>query len=245
MKRQDKARRRCAVNAGRWISYAAAGAATAVAASNDADGAIMYSGTVNLTYSVPGASRNINLKLLSGGHSTFARLHHSAADVVGFGGMSSSSAHAKFKVLGSFLGRVQGNVPAGHPYASKLALGAAIGSPFNASGASNTMAKGGAGAGQWTALGTGFLGFEFNAGAGLQFGWARVTMASNGHPGFGLGQNWDKMTLVDYAYGTPGQAITAGQTVVPEPASLGMLAVGALGVVALRGGKKKTPFSAS
>ena len=35
------------VNVGRWMSYAAAGAMTAMAATNDAEAAIFYSGPLN------------------------------------------------------------------------------------------------------------------------------------------------------------------------------------------------------
>ena len=34
----------CAINVGRWMSYAAAGAATAMVATNDAEATIWYSG---------------------------------------------------------------------------------------------------------------------------------------------------------------------------------------------------------
>ena len=37
----------CAVNVGRWMSYAAAGAVTAMAASNEAEATIYYSGVIN------------------------------------------------------------------------------------------------------------------------------------------------------------------------------------------------------
>jgi len=81
--------------------------------------------------------------------------------------------------------------------------------------------------GKWTAGGTGFLGFKFNNGAGVQYGWARVTLT---------GPRFYDMTLVDYAYGTVGQKIATGQeALVPEPAALSLLAAGALGVLAARG----------
>ncbi len=85
---------------------------------------------------------------------------------------------------------------------------------------------------KWSANGTGFLGFEFKIGANPeQYGWARVTM-SGGYK--------HEMKIVDYAYGTPGQAIAAGQTVpVPEPATLGMFAAGALGLLAIRGSQRR------
>jgi hypothetical protein len=79
---------------------------------------------------------------------------------------------------------------------------------------------------QWRTAGTGFLAFKFNLGAGVQYGWARVTMDS--------GTPLNNFTLVDYAYASPGQSIMTGQTAVPEAGSLGLLALGAVGLLAWR-----------
>ncbi len=43
--RRKKSRARSSIHVGRWSAYALAGAATAVAASNDADAVIYYSGS--------------------------------------------------------------------------------------------------------------------------------------------------------------------------------------------------------
>ncbi len=102
--------------------------------------------------------------------------------------------------------KVGANPPAIYPYASKLTAGANIqAAPFMAVGALaymnyevyyNARLK-------WTTTGTGFLGFKFNNGSGAQYGWARINITEA--PSF-------RFTLVDYAYGTVGQAITAGQS---------------------------------
>jgi hypothetical protein len=73
-----------------------------------------------------------------------------------------------------------------------------------------------------------FLGLRFQIPAdnSTHFGWARVSVDDD-----------LTMTLVDWAYeSTPGVGILAGA--VPEPASLGLLALGAAGVIALRRGRK-------
>ncbi len=77
--------------------------------------------------------------------------------------------------------------------------------------------------GNWRQAGTGFLGFRFNNGGGDQFGWVRVT--TNGAPG-------NTFTVVDYAWAGVGETIFAGQ--VPEPGSLGLLALGGAGLIAWR-----------
>ncbi len=48
----------CAVNASRWLSYATAGAVTALAATNDAEAGILYSGVLNTSINAgPGSNR--------------------------------------------------------------------------------------------------------------------------------------------------------------------------------------------
>jgi MYXO-CTERM domain-containing protein len=78
----------------------------------------------------------------------------------------------------------------------------------------------------------GFVGFRFDSGAGLQYGWARVRM-------MGLPENAFK--VMDYAYADPGEPIRAGQTSsevneanTPGQGSLGLLALGAVGVTLWR-----------
>ncbi len=79
---------------------------------------------------------------------------------------------------------------------------------------------------QFLTPGIGFIGFRFNGGTGIEYGWARVNMTS-GAPN-------NTFTLVDYAWANTGTPIRTGQTAVPEPGSLGLLAVGAAGLVLWR-----------
>ncbi len=105
----------------------------------------------------------------------------------------------------------------GYFYASKMPLGANIAAgPFtshNPTGGGKivTMQYPGPNAGgnsKWSNFnGTAFLGFEFQNPAGQeQYGWARITMTSTG----------TMYTIVDYAFGSPGQAIVTGQTALPH-----------------------------
>ena len=74
----------------------------------------------------------------------------------------------------------------------------------------------------------GIVGFRFDDGAGNQFGWALIT--------FDPGTD-NTFTVNEFAYATEvGEQIAAGQTTaaVPEPTSLGLLALGAVGVLANR-----------
>jgi len=69
-----------------------------------------------------------------------------------------------------------------------------------------------------------FLALEFHIGGSIHFGWAEFNV-----PSFGPG--WTA-TLEGYAYDTvAGQSLYAGQTTsVPEPGTLGLLALGTLGL---------------
>jgi hypothetical protein len=91
--------------------------------------------------------------------------------------------------------------------------------------------------GQFSDQGIGFIGFEFNGGAGVQYGWARVRMDG---PDRGYG-----FTVLDYAYADPGEPILTGQRsergaseseakTTTSSGSLGLLAFGAAGLLAWR-----------
>ncbi len=90
---------------------------------------------------------------------------------------------------------------------------------------------------QWGIPGYGFIGFRFNNGAGVQYGWARIKMSGVPHYDF---------VLLDYAYADPGERLMAGQTLentssdeqAPDQGSLGGLALGAVGLLAWRKSRK-------
>ena len=80
----------------------------------------------------------------------------------------------------------------------------------------------------------GFVGFRFNTGNGMQYGWARIKTGSD---------NSDRIhdTIKDYAWGDVGDTILTGQTHSLQaanansvPGSLGLLAFGAQGLDAWR-----------
>lgn len=80
---------------------------------------------------------------------------------------------------------------------------------------------------QWLAAGTGYVGFRFDLGGGTQYGWAEVAVdGAPGNTGF----------FSSYGYGAVGDQVLAGvrPAGVPEPGSLGMLALGGIGLLSWR-----------
>src|SRR5262249_33942556 len=67
--------------------------------------------------------------------------------------------------------------------------------------------------GVWKGRDRGFIGFRFDLGNGLQYGWARVRKMQD-----------NSFVVIDYAWGDPGDAVTAGEVqsgpVAPEEGSL-------------------------
>ena len=94
----------------------------------------------------------------------------------------------------------------------------------------------GGGFGNFQEPGRGFIGFVFNAGAGNEYGWARIKTT---------GAPWYNFILIDYAWADPGEAIQTGQKrsqgsgqAVSKSGSLGLLATGATGLKAWRQHKR-------
>ncbi len=75
---------------------------------------------------------------------------------------------------------------------------------------------------------TGFVGLSFEVDGQTNYGWIRVRVDEGGN---------NRLTLLDSAYNDMGQPISAGQ--VPEPGGLGLLAVGGVGLMALRRRRKQ------
>ncbi|MEM7453886.1 MAG: PEP-CTERM sorting domain-containing protein [Planctomycetota bacterium] len=74
---------------------------------------------------------------------------------------------------------------------------------------------------QWIDRG-GFLAFQFDVGNGSQFGWAELSLLQ--------GAPINYYRLERYAWADPGESLFAGQTQIPEVGSLGLFALGAMGL---------------
>ena len=217
----------------RWASYAAAGAASALAGSNSLEAAIHYSGRLDVPFADACLDTVHTFQLDQPGDSfRLARYPYycfAGDDYFNIFGIASAA----------FRGRPGEKIVA---YVSRLSFGQRISrGPFyqDAFGGrlvgTTTSSFGHA---QWTRGGYGYIGFRFNNGAGVQYGWARIKMQK--------GPEW-RFKLVDYAYADPGESIKAGQTSsderAPDQGSLGWLALGAVGLLAWRKSRSRSARS--
>jgi hypothetical protein len=197
----------------RGMAYSLAASAAAVSAT-DAEGAVVYSGIQNISI---GQFNSQQLNLDGDSYSDIE-----FKNFVFYGG-NYQGAYVNFfpgKVIG-----INNPFPA-IDYASALTAGAEIspsttsGGPFQVSlayGSSNPSAEFNSATGA-------FIGLEFPISGINHFGWIRVDI--NNAAG--------TFVIRDWAYNnSPGVGISAGST-VPEPSTLGMLAAGSMGLLAMR-----------
>ena len=206
----------------RWAAYASAGLATVFGGAGAVEAEIHYSGPVKQVFD-------------AGSHST---IEHTFAVQSGvrlifqFARVDAGRGSAFFQIDGaaegaSFRGMLSASGFSGYP--SKLHPGDLIsdgsfapGSAFGVLAAEVENRDS-----QWKRPGPGFIGFSFDTGSGVQYGWARVRTRRD-----------NSFLVVDYAWGDPGDSVTAGQeasSAAPqENGSLGWLALGAAGLTALR-----------
>lgn len=235
----------------RWSAYLAAAAASAISGAHSAEAEIHYSGLVNFAFlqkdgtvvhSFPlshGASL-VGLRVATGGGS------YSNALFKLKGAVNSDELRQK----NSFIYALpRGTVVSHGPFAQPNGpQGFAFIQTYLCSNS------------QWVEPGTHYIGFRFNRGAGMQYGWVRLKWT--GCSGNGRRNGY---IVKDYAWGDPGDRIRAGRTklhgddaALPATAapakaapgkalpaaeaegSLGLLALGAIGLRAWREKRRQT-----
>ena len=212
----------------RWLAYATAGAASAFGSAQSAEGTIHYSGLIN--QKIGGTTATFPLDPLGGALAFRHQAYYNSSNYAGGSAFFNVFALAGGSCRGGFV-----LCPYTH-VASALPLSpgqAASRGPFVPDGGllagfhTNHSLCGWGERGQFR-RGAGFIGFKFNNGSGDQYGWARIR--SQGPPS-------NKFILIDYAYGDIGDRVRAGQksnSDTPALESLGGLALGAAGLIALR-----------
>jgi hypothetical protein len=225
MKIRSSRRHTAKVSHSRWLAYATAGAATALAANHSAEAAIHYSGRLEVKF--PAHAEGQRKFQLDQPRDFFQLVH--------FGYL------ACFYIRGIDSEGFRGFIPQGIGgyNVSKLSFGESI----SAGGFVGSQyphrycgVLAGGSLSQWFDPGVGFVGFKFNNGAGVQYGWARVRMG-------GI-ERTNGFELLDYAYGDPGEPVSAGQKSsgeqAPDQGSLGGLALGAVGLLTWRKNRSQT-----
>lgn len=222
---------RLSLNKNRWAAYATAGAATALASAPSAEAEITFVSVNQVFNATPGGSVSAPFQL--GPNASFALFHSR----IGFAN-NAASGQAGFLIyavgnnaFNGFAGFTVTTTGAMQQlrYVSNLDAGQNVGGlasfaqpPLNIFG-TLAVAPGYVNS-QWDlAENNRFIAFRFDTGAGPQLGWARINFD---------GPNNNSFTLVDYAFGGPNEAIATGQ--IPEPGSLGLIALGAVGIIAWR-----------
>jgi MYXO-CTERM domain-containing protein len=218
------------ITPGRWTAYMAAAAATSFAAGPTAEATIHYSGLINqriagrneFTFPLDPAGGSFVASHINwvAGSSNFsaggrAALYFHGAQSAAVNGATCTCSDNQ-EVCASNLNRR--DAISVRPFAQERGI---LASDFYF----NFWFS----CGNFQNRGVGFVGFKFNNGAGDQYGWVRVRM---------LGGPRNYFEVVDYAYGDPGEPVSAGQTgpntSAPVLESLGGLALGAAGLLAWR-----------
>jgi hypothetical protein len=216
------------VSSTRWLAYATAGAASALAAATSAEAEIHYSGPLGVK--VDGIQ--VSLPLSNGASLTF----------LDFAGGSYYQQFASFFINGVVSGSGRAYfLDDGRNWLLDLNVGSNIsrgtfgpvtGDPYRG------ILKSYLSFHQFEPPDGGILGFRFNTGKGLQYGWARIkpTFFKHDH------DVQYRFIIEDYAWGDVGDRIKAGQNhslrqqadAVSKSGSLGLLAAGATGLEAWR-----------
>jgi MYXO-CTERM domain-containing protein len=207
------------------LAYATAGATSAFAAAHSAEATIHYSGQINLKFSFGYLAATFPLDQ----RSDFIRVtHFTATDYFGYGYVSVVAGAGA-----AVVGFLNDKCDRGQPFLSNVESGQFISSQRFRPAHRGVLFAGSC-KGQFNQPGIGYIGFKFNNGNGDQYGWIRIQTHGNIHHNF---------ILRDYAYGDVDDRVKAGQTssddMATDKGSLGLLALGAAGLLAWRQRRSK------
>lgn len=227
---KNASKRKADVKPRRWALYAVAGAATTLGGVSVAEGEIVYSGPLHLKFHPPrGQVSSTHIQLDQAGDSISPRLAETNSEAI-FG-------LAEFRVSGvggaSVVGFRTFSYAGPFNFLSKLGKGVNLSTqvfiPKSHSGGYTLLDYGTTRKSKWKEPGVGFVGFRFNDGTGWHYGWARIKKSREPANFF---------ELIDYAYGGVNEPVRTGQkssdSEIPAQGSLGLLALGAAGLIAWR-----------
>jgi hypothetical protein len=249
------------VSNSRWLAYAAAGAASALGGAGTAEAEIHYSGIVDYPFSGTNEVSSAYFPLNPSASLFFQHFNIGAEggariEIVGPDGRAGDSIGGLVGNFVTYGGFYVSNL-APRVNLSQLRFGAycrftSTGSELHCFG--GTIGYTQRPNGRFRRPGEGFVGFTFDTGAGPQYGWARIR--TSGEPKY-------RFILHDYAWADPGESIQTGQkhsgadpgestqtgqkgsdrqmATVPDRGSLGLLALGAAGLIAWRNWRAPVP----
>jgi len=237
MKPRNRQHRSLNISNSRWTAYAVAGLATASGGAMSAEGAIHYSGLINFAF---------NDRL--GGTETHSFPLSQGAVLVGIRDVVGYHEHdAVFKIKGAAVSNALREYPYSYSYRNSvvnaLPRGSVVSQGYFQRFGRGSLQYYNCGFPGWQEEATHFIGFRFNSGAGMQYGWVRIKWGGCGLPG---GRD-NRYIVKDYAWGDGGDTIRTGQTsssgdmvnTVTDSGSVGLLALGAAGLVAWRKRRKQ------
>jgi hypothetical protein len=238
MNSKELRRRAITIASPRWATYAVAGAASSLAVAT-AEAEIHYSGKVNFHLTGTGAG---NFPLDNGASLVFDHIDEGGGkgrahlNIINPGGPPSfvnfaADGGRESSVSGFYLFRVPAQKQVSQLPMQRSCRTTSTSSNLRCYGA--TIGLGSLTGCHWKRPGNGFIAFVFNAGAGNEYGWARIKTT---------GALMYNIILVDYAWADPGDSIRTGQkrgqetgqAAVSKFGSLGLLATGAPGLKAWR-----------
>jgi hypothetical protein len=253
VKTKARLRKRSALSTARWTSYAIAAGATAVAGTPTAEAEIHLSGNVAIKLT---GNAQATLPLSNGASLIFEN--------VDGGGRSTFWQSFFFSIKGAISGSARESY---HHWLSNLPEGdnVAVGQFYSVAGNPDRgIIFTHFSDGQFEPYyGTrGFIGFRFNTGKGTQYGWAKIQTAT---PSADPNNFRAHEFIKEYAWGDPGEKVHTGQRqldedetqVAPQAAkrpdaapladsrgSLGLLALGAVGLQAWRKSRRSVSSAA-
>lgn len=218
------------IPARRWARYALGSAATALAGAGagvtPAEAEIHQSGPIDVVVSATMSASTVRAFLPLAGGASLSFLHGLANHDLGAGFVG---------LRGATTESIRGTGPASFGQAARLHRGYAVSTGTFVGGSHVDLFLGfhHDPKNPWGRLGYGYVGFRFNVGNGLQYGWARLRTAGAPENGF---------IAEGYAWADPGEPIRFGQKqsgteqaeAVPASGFLGHLALGAAGLDAWR-----------
>jgi hypothetical protein len=195
----------------RRVAYSLAAGAAAGAVASDAKAAVIYSGLQNINigqYTSPSLDLDLDSQ-------NDIKLENYI-----LGGVNYQGASALFAG-----GKVVGFNSGGIGYVKALTAGNLIDSATAGPNFFGSMAYGNVNPNaKFKNAPDAYVGLGFPSGSNYYYGWVRV----------GVNNANGTFVVKDWAYDNSGAGIHAGSTQVPEPGTLGMLAAGGAGLLALR-----------